>query len=115
MRRSKNFTKKANNFDLLLEDIRTTLAENYVFYQECIVAITRAAARHEDASAWFEQMQKLVEGVEGLDISHSGVLFLLREIVRGECDLFLTAFTIVAQCPLTFCSAAGQSYASSTV
>jgi hypothetical protein len=112
MRRSRNFPKKATNFDLLLQDIRTNLAENYVFYRECVFAITRAAARHEDVSAWFEQMQQLIEGVEGLEISHSGVLFLLREIVRGECDLFLTAFTIAAQCALTFCSAAGQSYAS---
>ncbi|KAF1922100.1 hypothetical protein BDU57DRAFT_438845 [Ampelomyces quisqualis] len=83
MQHSKAFPKKITNFDLLLQDIRKVLGANYTFYQECIVAITRAAARHEDASAWYEQMEQVVEGVENVAISHAGVLFLLQELVRA--------------------------------
>jgi hypothetical protein len=58
-----------------------------VFYKECVVAIGRAAACHEDASAWFEQMERLVEGVDGVAFSYAGVKFLLREMARSEGEL----------------------------
>tara|TARA_R110002003_G_scaffold46_10_gene3798 strand:- start:2087 stop:2401 length:315 start_codon:yes stop_codon:yes gene_type:complete len=89
MARTKTFSKTLSNFDPLLQDIRTCLGENYAFYQECIVAITSAAARHDDMSAWLEQMQQVVEGVEAVGFSHAGVLFLLHEKIRGEGELFV--------------------------
>jgi hypothetical protein len=89
MRRYKTLSKPVSNFDPLLQDIRNCLGDNYVFYDECVVAITRAAARHEDVSAWFEQMQQVVDGIEEVGISHAGVMFLLQELIRGEGELFL--------------------------
>jgi hypothetical protein len=88
MARTKTFSKTLSNPKPLLQDIRTCLRENYAFYQECIVAITGAAACHDDTSAWFEQMQQMVEGVEAVGFSHAGVLFLLQEKIRGEGELF---------------------------
>jgi hypothetical protein len=86
MARAKSSSRKAANFSPLLQDIRGYLGENYVFYEECIVAISRAACR-ENASAWFEQMERLVEGVDEVAFSHAGVQFLLREMARGEGEL----------------------------
>jgi hypothetical protein len=86
MARAKSSLRKATNFSPLLQDIRGYLGENYVFYEECIVAISRAA-RRENAFAWFEQMERLVEGVDEVAFSHAGVKFLLREMARGEGEL----------------------------
>jgi hypothetical protein len=86
MPRTKSSTLKVTNLYPLLQDIRNSLGENYVFYKECIVAISRATARGQDASAWFEQSERLVEGVDAVAFSHVGVQFLLREMTRGEGD-----------------------------
>jgi hypothetical protein len=93
MPRTKTSFKKVTNFDPLLQDIRTSLGENYVFYKECIVAISRAAVRRQDASAWFEQMERLVEGVDEVAFSHAGVHFLLREMARGEGEILFICLT----------------------
>jgi hypothetical protein len=77
-------SQKLTNFDPLLQDIRNVLGENYVFYQECVVSITYASKRREDASAWFEQLEQVVLGVEEVALSHAGVMFLLWELVKGE-------------------------------
>lgn len=77
-------TRKVSNFDPVLIDIRKKLGANWVYYEECLEAIINASARHEDTSAWFEQMQKIIQGVNGVQIGHEGVLFLLRELVHGE-------------------------------
>jgi hypothetical protein len=87
MPRTKSSLLKVANFDPLLQDIRNSLGENYVFYKECIVAISRATACGQDASAWFEQFERLVEGVDEVAFSHAGVQFLLREMARGEGEI----------------------------
>jgi hypothetical protein len=84
MPRTKVLPRELTNFDALLQDIRNVLGENYAFYQECVVAITRAARRRKNASAWFEQMAQVVEMVKAVTLSHAGVVFLLQELVRGE-------------------------------
>ncbi|KAF2833791.1 hypothetical protein CC86DRAFT_278145 [Ophiobolus disseminans] len=78
-------SRKLTNFNILLLDVRICLGEDYVYYEECVVAIATAAARKEDASAWYEQLERVVDGITPLAISHSGVLFLLGR--RGEAPL----------------------------
>lgn len=75
----KPLSRTLTNFAPILQDIYTTLGENHAFYHECVLAITNAAARHEDESVWSEQMQMVVEGVEAVVFSHAGVLYLLGE------------------------------------
>lgn len=72
------------NFDPLLQNIRNSLGEDNVFYEECLVAITTALARREDASAWYEQLQLVVEGNTAIAISHAGVLYLLAQLGGSE-------------------------------
>jgi hypothetical protein len=115
MKHSKLSSKAVSNFGLLLQDIRSYLGGNYVFYDECVVAITRAAARNEDASAWFEQMEKVVNGVREVEISHAGVLFLLQELIRGEGELVLAVLSPPWQhCVFMTSSTTSQQHASPT-
>jgi hypothetical protein len=73
---------KVNNLQLLLQDVHSKLGPDYTYYHECVNAILRAVARRESASAWLDQMQRLVDGKDDLTTSHHGVLFLLQEMVR---------------------------------
>ncbi|CAO2658545.1 Nn.00g062680.m01.CDS01 [Neocucurbitaria sp. VM-36] len=72
--------KKPTNFNPLLQDIRSKLGPDWWFYQEFLDGAIRATAREQDVSAWFEQIEPLVEGREDLAFSHQGVLFLLAEM-----------------------------------
>ncbi|EAT87243.1 hypothetical protein SNOG_04852 [Parastagonospora nodorum SN15] len=76
-------SQKFNNLDLLLQHIRSVIEGRYVLYQECVTAITRAAERRQDASAWFEQLEQLVIGIDTVAFSHAGLVFLLRELMRA--------------------------------
>ncbi|KAF1849703.1 uncharacterized protein K460DRAFT_349865 [Cucurbitaria berberidis CBS 394.84] len=78
---------KLTNFDALLHDIRSKLGPDWEFYLEFLDGAIRATARGQDVSAWFEQVEQLVEGREDVAFSHQGVLFLLAEMgvkVRSE-------------------------------
>jgi hypothetical protein len=79
-------SQKFNNLDLPLQHIRSVIEGRYVLYQECVTAITRAAERRQDASAWFEQLEQLVIGIDTVAFSHAGLVFLLWELMRGEGD-----------------------------
>jgi hypothetical protein len=67
-------------FTPLLAEIRSGLGDCWSFYEECIDGVLDAAAKQQDMTAWFEQMQQLVEGVNEVQISHEGILFLLRDM-----------------------------------
>jgi hypothetical protein len=82
-------SQKLTNFDLPLQHIRSVIEGRYVLYQECVTAITRAAELRADASAWFEQLEQLVVGIDAVAFSHAGLVFLLRELIRGEGELRL--------------------------
>jgi len=83
MSRDKLSTKKPTNLAVLLQDIRNCLGEDYVFDEQCGLAIIRVTRRHEDASAWYEQLQQLVNGNDRLAYSHAGVLLLLGTLGEG--------------------------------
>jgi hypothetical protein len=72
--------KKLSTIDIPLQDIRKKLGLNYALYEESLKGIISAIARQEDTSAWLEQLQQLVNGVEEVRFSHQGVLFLLEEM-----------------------------------
>jgi hypothetical protein len=93
--------RKLTNFQVLLQDIHNCLGEDYVFYEECIVAITRADARQEDASAWYEQLQQVVAGVAKVAYSHAGVLLFLARSSEGA-----SSSTLHSPWQLTFSLAA---------
>jgi hypothetical protein len=80
--------KKVNNLGLLLQDVRSKLGADYTYYHESVNAILRAIARRENASAWFDQMQRVVEGRDDLAMTHGGVLFLLQEMTRNAGETF---------------------------
>jgi hypothetical protein len=86
MTRFKSFPQKITDFAPLLQDIRNNLGRNYMYYKECIVAISCTDARREGTSAWFEHMTRLVEGIDEVVFSHAGVQFLLREMAYGESE-----------------------------
>lgn len=73
-------TRKPDRFTPLLVEIRSGLGDYWTFYEECIDGVLDAAARQQDATAWLEQMQQLVEGVDKVQFSHEGILFLLRDM-----------------------------------
>lgn len=73
-------SQKLNRFAPLLVEIRGALGDCWTFYEECIDGILDAAAKQQGTAAWFEQMQQLVEGIEEVQLSHEGVLFLLRDM-----------------------------------
>ncbi|KAF3032287.1 hypothetical protein E8E12_001150 [Didymella heteroderae] len=76
---------KLDRFSHLLADIRSGLGDRWTFYEECIDCVLDAAAKQQDTTAWFEQMQQLVEGVDKVRFSQEGIQFLLRNMgIRGR-------------------------------
>lgn len=73
-------SRKPDRFAPLLAEIRSGLRDHWTFYEECIDGVLDAAARQHDTTAWFEQMQQLVAGVERVQLSHEGILFFLRDM-----------------------------------
>jgi len=106
-------SKRITNLDLPLQHIRSVIEGRYVLYQECVTAITRAAERREDASAWFEQLEQLVVGIDAIAFSHAGLVFLLRELMRGEGKLRLLGIHYL-RIRLTFNSSSDKGDASSS-
>lgn len=86
--------QKRDRFTHLLADIRIGLGDRWAFYEECINGILEATAKKQDTTAWFEQMQQLVNGIDEVQFSHRGILFLLDDMTvrpsqpqpRGEGD-----------------------------
>ncbi|KAJ4378386.1 hypothetical protein N0V86_006087 [Didymella sp. IMI 355093] len=56
--------QKPDRFTHLLAEVRSGLGDHWTFYEECIDGVLDAAANQQDTTAWFEQMQQLVEGVD---------------------------------------------------
>lgn len=77
--RSKAKSTKPTNLDLLLKDIRSKLGPDWGFYQEFLDGAKQAIASEQDVSAWFAQVEQLIEGREDVALSHQGVLFLLAD------------------------------------
>lgn len=71
---------KPDRFTALLIDVQRGLGRQWTFYEECIEGILEAAAQDKDTTAWFEQMQRLVDGNNQVRFGHEGVLFLLRDM-----------------------------------
>lgn len=79
-RNASHKTRDMDRFTPLLTDIRIGLGDRWVYYEECIDNILETAARQEDTTAWFEQMQHIVKDIDSVHFSHQGVLFLLRDM-----------------------------------
>lgn len=73
---------KLNDFTNLHSPIlhlRAKLGPDWEFYEECLLEVLHATARGADSSAWLDQIQALLRGRVELEMSHQGVLFLLRD------------------------------------
>ncbi|KAF3011279.1 hypothetical protein E8E13_011687 [Curvularia kusanoi] len=73
-------SQKLDRFTPLLTDIRQGLGVHWEFYEECIIEILEAATQHRDTTAWFEQVQRLIGGIDEVKFSHEGVLFHLHDM-----------------------------------
>jgi hypothetical protein len=71
---------KPDRFTALLTCVRHSLGNQWTLYEECIEGILEAAAKNQDTTAWFEQLQRLVGGNDKVQFSHEGVIYLLRDM-----------------------------------